>query len=225
MRAPVPDAVGARRQNRRLEQLARRAGWVRPLLRAAAALDTTMRLIDRTQRTIASSERCAHRRPIRASKKLQGASERLMAATQKLGCAWRKLGQVNECAIREPERSGAVPGLLLDATEMWVHTAERLRDTADQLFDLHADVLDGIVSGELVPEQEPERAPRRPRIIILKPRPMPIRAFLAVRPRRVAERISPLLQRRRRILRPAAIRVPRRTLLGRAPPVSSTCAL
>ena len=146
-----------------------------------------------------------------------------MAATQKLGCAWRKLARVNECAIREPERSGAVPGLLLDATEMWVHTAERLRDTADQLFNLHTDVLEGIVSGELVPEQEPARAPRRR--IILAPRPVPIRAFLAVRQPRVVERISPILRRRRRIPRPAAIRVPRRTLLGRAPPVTSTCAL
>ena len=227
MRAPSSGAVGTRCQNRLRERLARCAGWIRPYFRAAAAIDTTMRLIDRTQRTIASSERCAHVRPIRASKDLQHASDRLMAATQKLDCAWRKLALMNERAIREPERSGPVPALLLDATETWVETATLLRDTADQLFNLHEDVLHGIESGELVPEQEPEpeRAPRRPRIIVLAPRPTPIRAFLAVRQPRVVERIGPILRRRRRIARPAAVRVPRRTLLGRAPPVSPACTL
>lgn len=224
MRASAREAAGARRRiNRRCEQLARRAGWVRPIFRAAAALDATMRLIDRTQRTIASSECCAAERPIQTSKDLQYASDRLIQASQKLECARRKLAQVREYAMREPERSLAVPALLLDVTQKWVDMAGLLQDTADQLFDLHEEVLEGIVSGELVPEQDPQHAPRRR--IILAPRPVPIRAFLAVRQPRVVERISPILRRRRRIPRPAAIRVPRRTLLGRAPPVSSTCAL
>ena len=223
MRAPVRDAVGARRRNRRRREAAPRAGWVRPLFRAQCALDTTTRLVDRTLSEIASSEQCAHLRPVRTTKDLHNASARLVAASQKLQTAARKLAEVNEWILREPERSRHAPPLLVCATECWVDTAELLQDAADQLVSLQQAVLEGLESGELVPE--PESAPRRPRIIILMPRPMPIRAFLAVRQPRVANRIGPILRRRRRILRPAAIRVPRRTLLGRAPPVSSTCAL
>ncbi|HEX6158791.1 MAG TPA: hypothetical protein VF111_01410, partial [Thermoanaerobaculia bacterium] len=61
-------------------------------------------------------------------------------------------------------------------------------------------------------------APRRVRIRVA-PRPGAIRAFLLRRQPRVVDRIAPILRRRRRTPRPAAVRVPHRSLLGRAPPL------
>ncbi len=170
----------------------------------------------------AESERCAHLRPVRTWRDLHNISALLITASRKLECAARKLAQIQESIVREPERSCGVPDVLVRATEMWVFTAELLRDTSNELFSLQADVLEALRSGVLMPE-EPEPAPRRR--IILESRPVPIRAFLALRQARVKDRIGPILRRRRRTPRPAAVRVPRRNTLGRAPPLSSTCAL
>ena len=83
------------------------------------------------------------------------------------------------------------------------------------------EILGGLSTGELVPERPSDRRPR----IAVTPRPLFVRAFLASRQPRVSDRITPALARRRRTPRPAEVRAPRHNLQGRAPPLSSTCAL
>jgi hypothetical protein len=97
----------------------------------------------------------------------------------------------------------------------------QLAAVANEVYALHQVIRDGVVSGELVPERDSYT--RRPRII-LAPRPAPLRAFLRRRLPRVRERIGPLHRRRWRIPRPAALRVPQRQTLGRAPPLSRVFA-
>lgn len=195
--------------------------WVRPFCRAERALEASIRLIGSTLRTVARSERCAHRRPIRTSRTLHEASARLHEASVRLARAAEQMRETNECIAREPERSTAVPALLLHTAERYVQVTAWLQQAADDVFTLQDDVLLGLETGFLVPE-EPEG--RRPRIR-LAPRPVPLRAFLLLRQPRVTDRIAPILRRRRRTPRPASIRVPRRSVLGRAPPLSSVSLL
>ena len=211
-------ATGTCRDRRRL-QGQRREAWVRPFRRAHRALDLSGRLIVTTLLSAEDSSRRAHRRPIQSSRELDQASGQLIRASSRLMRAMRELRQMNECAAREPENASEVPELLLAATERWMFMAGWLQESADKVFTLHEDVLDGLRTGVLVPEREASRLLR----IILAPRPA-LRAFLLVRQPRVVDRINPLLNRRRRTPRPRALRVPRRSVLGRAPP-SFSCLL
>ncbi|HEY0142628.1 MAG TPA: hypothetical protein VGF48_17145 [Thermoanaerobaculia bacterium] len=172
-------------------------------------------MIDSTLRTVTKSERCFHRRPLRTSRNLHEASGRLVDASDQLMRALRDLAATNECIARAPEEAAAAPELLLDVTERWVVITTLLQQASDGLFALHANVLLGLESGEFVPEQPAARRER----IRLAPRPVAIRAFLLRRQPRVVDRIAPILRRRRRTPRPAAVRVPLRSLLGRAPPL------
>jgi hypothetical protein len=175
-----------------------------------------VRLIGATLRTVAGSERCAHRRPIRTSRNLHQASALLVDASARLARAARELAETNECVAREPERATAVPDMLVHATERWMEVAILLQRASIDVSSLHEEVLLGLATGALVPERPAGRRPR----IVLAPRPVSaIRAFLLLRQVRVVDRIAPLLRRRRRTPRPAAVRVPRRNLLGRAPPL------
>jgi hypothetical protein len=135
--------------------------------------------------------------------------------------AARELAEVNACIAREPENAGEVPELLVEAAERWAFMAEWLSESVDRVFTIQEEVLDGLETGTLVPERPADRRPR----IVLAPRPVPIRAFLLLRQLRVADRITPVLNRRRRTPRPAAVRVPRPNVLGRAPPLFSVCLL
>jgi hypothetical protein len=198
-----------------------RAEWVRPYRRIHHALNASVRLIQSTLRTVAVSERCAHRRPVRTALKLYGASDLLVIASARLRRAAEGLAQVNDCIARAPEHSAGVPALLVEATERFVSVAGWLTGAAGQVFGLQEDVLHGLETGELVPEQPAERRPR----IILAPRPAPVRAFLRARQPRATDRISALLRRRRRSRLPASLRVPRRTAQGRAPPLFPVCLL
>ncbi|HEY0157643.1 MAG TPA: hypothetical protein VGF28_10200 [Thermoanaerobaculia bacterium] len=191
-----------------------RPSWVRPFCRVHRALDASVRLIDSTMRTVARSERCAHRRPVRTSARLLEASGLLREATARLKRAAEQLAVTNECLRLEPANMDIVPELLFHAAGRWVEVTAALQQAAAGVFSLHDDVLLGVQTGVYVPERPAERRPR----IILAPRPAPVRAFLLLRQPRVVERIAPLLRRRRRTPRPASIRVPRRSLLGRAPP-------
>lgn len=206
-RTSAPQGVSGRRNGR---------AWVRPLRRAHRAMDASVRLIGSTLRARAKAERCAHRRPLRTSRDLDEASGRLLHASRRLQRAVVQLAATNECVARAPEEAAAAPELLLHATERWMQVTVWLQDAADDVFSLHTDVLNGLETGRLVPERARIR---------LAPRPVPIRAFLVLRQARVVDRISPLLRRRRRTPRPAAIRVPHRSLLGRAPPFSPVCLL
>lgn len=211
----APKGASGTCRDRRRPQGGGRPAWVRPFRRACRALDASLRLICSTLPTVAASKRCAHRRPIRASRNLDQASARLVDASARLQRAARALAKTNECAAREPERAGDVPALVVQTTENWLYVSRWLAQVADDVFAFHEDVLLGLETGQLVPERPADRRPR----IVLAPRPVPIRAFLLLRQPRVADRIACILRRRRRIPRPASIRVPRRTLLGRAPPL------
>lgn len=216
-RAPKPAAARCEDRRRTGEQ---RPAWLRPYRRVQRALEASARLIDSTLRTVAASERCAHRRPIQTSGNLWNASGRLATASRRLMHAVEELAEANECIGREPERAAGVPALLTAATAQWMLINVRLETAAQEVFTFHDHVLDGLASGELVPE----RPAGRPRII-LTPRPVPVRAFLAARQPRVADRIASILSRRRRTPRPAAVSVPRRNIQGRAPPLVSLCPL
>jgi hypothetical protein len=166
---------------------------------------------------VRGSARCAHLRPVRTSRNLHEASGRLVDASARLARAAEALAETNACISRDPVEASVVPDMLVRATERWVEVAGWLQQAAGDVSTLQEDVLLGLRTGFFVPE--PERpAGRRPRIH-LAPRPVPLRAFLRLRQPRVVDRIAPILRRRRRIPRPAAVRVPRPSLLGRAPPL------
>jgi hypothetical protein len=198
----------------------RRPAWVRPLRRAQRAINASILLLASTLRAVERSERCAHRRPVQTSRNLQGASGQLQVALARLNRAAREIAETNQCMILEPERAAGAPPLVAEAALRWVDVAGSLAALADDVFTLHEDVLSGLETGTLIPEPS---AWRRPRIVIA-PRPQPIRAFLLRRQPRVIDRIASILRRRRRTPRPASLRVPRRSILGRAPPLSSICA-
>lgn len=215
-----PNHVRAPGERRGLQGL-RRAAWVRPFRRVHRALDATLRLIGSSVGTVAATGGRAHRRPVRASQDLLNAEDLLIRASSRLMKAARELAETNACIAREPESAAGVPALLVDATERWAAMAGWLDEAAAEVFSLHRLVLDGLETGTLVPERPSGRRPR----IVLAPRPVPIRAFLRLRQPRVVDRIAPLLLRRRRTPRPAALRVPRRSVLGRAPPLLFVCLL
>jgi hypothetical protein len=194
---------------------------VRQFHRVQRALNACVALIDSSLRTAAASEHSVHGRPIRTSRDLHHASGRIVDASARLGRAATALSEMTECMAREPERAAGAPELVISSTQRWIHVAAYLQEAANDIFALHENVLGGLKSGELVPEPEPERRPR----IVLVPRPTPVRAFLRVRLPRVSNRIASILSRRRRTPRPAALRVPRRSVLGRAPPLSPVCQL
>jgi len=208
-------ATGTCRDRRRPQGL-RREAWVRPMRRLHRTLDSSFRLIRSTLLAAGACKRRAQRRPVRASLELYEASEMLERAASRLRRVAIDLAEVNACIAREPEKASDVPELLIMATERWVVMADWLRESSDKVCNLQHEILEGVQTGAIVPERVGDSRPR----IILAPRPVPIRAFLLLRQRRVVDRIAPLLRRRRRTPRPAALRVPRRSVLGRAPPLS-----
>ena len=208
-------------RDRRRPQGQQREAWVRPLLRLHRALDTSVRLITSTLLASGACSRRAQRRPIQASKELHEVSERLVRASSRLKWAAIELEQMKACIVREPEKAGDAPELFVMATQRLMFMGEWLAESAGQVFTLHREMLEGLETGVLIPEPERPASPR----IRLAPRPVPIRAFLRLRQPRVVDRIAPLLHRRRRTPRPAALRVPRRSVLGRAPPLFSLCLL
>ncbi|PYQ31661.1 MAG: hypothetical protein DMF56_00710 [Acidobacteria bacterium] len=213
-------ADGTCRDRRRSEDLRRRA-WVRPIRRLHRALDSSVHLISRSLLSAGASERRAQRRPIRSSRELEKIEELILLASSRLSQAARELSKVHACIARDPENAGDAPELLILATERWIFMAGWLAASAGSVFDSHQDVLDGIRNGTLVPERSAFPRPR----IIPAPRPVPIRAFLLCRQHRVRDRIAPLLHRRRRTPRPAALTVPNPSVMGRAPPLFPGCLL
>jgi len=187
--------------------------WVRPFTRANHALDASARLLVSTARTFARSQRCLHRRPVRASRTLREAVALVRDASARLIRAGQELEVAQKCLGRNAREDVLQP--VDDASARWREILIRLHETAEGVFALHEDVLLGLETGALVPERPAERRPR----IRLAPRPAPVRAFLRLRQPRVVDRIAPILRRRRRTPRPASVRVPQRSLLGRAPPL------
>lgn len=208
-------------RDRRRSQGGAGMAWVRPFVRANRSLDASIKLIGSTLRTIATSERRRYRRPVGTSRSLREASGRLWDAATRLLRASSELAETNQCIAREPEHAALVPELVDHANERWDEIAAWLYDVIGEVNTLQDDVLRGLETGTLVAEKPAVRRPR----IILAPRPAPIRAFVLRRQPRVVDRIAPILRRRRRTPRPAAVRVPRRSIRGRAPPLSSVCSL
>lgn len=218
MAGRTTSAAHARATGKGRNRHERGAAWVRSFCRAYRALDASIRLADAALRDAVASRRRARRRPVQASRDLHEAEGLLVDALARLLRAARELAETNACIGREPETARFAPELLIVATARWVELSGRLNEAADVIFALHREVLAGLETGTLVPEREPADRRRR---IVLAPRPVPIRAFLLRRQPRTVDRIASLLRRRRRTPRPAALRVPRRSILGRAPPLLS----
>lgn len=214
-------AVGTCRDRRSPKRGDGRA-WVRPFVRANRAISASVRLISKTLTRVRRSEKRAQRRPIGASRNIHAASAQLVDASRRLCRAARDLARTQECFARDPRCPEDAPQLLADTGQSLIWAAEWLDEVSSDVFNRHEHVLHGLRTGTLVPERP---ADRRPRIRLTPPRPARIRAFLQARQPRVIDRIAPILRRRRRTPRPAAVRVPRRSMLGRAPPFSSVCLL
>ena len=219
-KAPRGAAGGVCRRPRRADQ--QRAEWVRPYKRAQRALDASKSLILTAFHTVVYAGRCGENRPLQVVKRLDRGRHDLSTAAARLAAAKGELARARECLLAAPQH------LAGDAREYLAMAAERCEQVdkyilliALELMEAQTDVLARLMTGEYMPEP-PD--PGRPRIVI-KPRLAAIRAFLSSRLPRVSERITPLLLRRRRTPRPAEVRVPKRAVLGRAPPFSSTCSL
>ncbi|HEX9981970.1 MAG TPA: hypothetical protein VGF69_01780 [Thermoanaerobaculia bacterium] len=187
---------------------------MRPFRRVQRALDASVRLLNASVASATRSGRILTRRPVDSSRRLEHAEGRLALASARLAYAARELAATTACLQREPETAADAPALLLAETQRWLAMNLSVASAAGTIFTFHENVLEGLRSGVLVAERDRDRRPR----IILAPRPTFIRAFLVARQPRVSDRISVVLQRRRRAPRPAAVSVPRRTSQGRAPP-------
>ena len=162
------------------------------------------------------------RRPVRTCRQLIRGTRGLAAAGRKLLGAEQALAAARECLGRLPEHEAEEAAEIIElAAERWRAACHWLQYVLSHVALRQVEVLAGLACGELVPEHPSDSRPR----ITVTPRPLQVRAFLASRQHRAADRITPILQRRRRTPRPAALSVPLRTSQGRAPPFSSTCAL
>jgi hypothetical protein len=191
--------------------------WVRPYRRAQRALDSAASLISSTIHVVMDAGRCAKRRPVRSALRLTSAAREMKVASLRLLQARRELAEASQALGREPSQQSG------DAPELMELVAARCRAVADYLpiavqgvVIAQVDVLGGLATGELVAERPSDARPR----IVITPRPLFVRAFLVIRQPRISDRITPVLLRRRRTPRPAEVRVPRRNLQGRAPPLS-----
>jgi hypothetical protein len=166
--------------------------------------------------------RCAKRHPVRTARRLNGAMRGLTVASLRLFDARRKLAEAAAALEREPDQQrGDAPHIMELAAARCQAVAHYIPIAVEEALVAQVGVLGGLGTGELVPERPSDGRRRIP----LTPRHPFVRAFLTVRQPRLADRIAPILRRRRRTPSPAEVRVPRRNLQGRAPPLSSICAL
>ena len=220
-RAPRGAAGGASRPSRRREKT-RGPEWVRPYRRAQQALDSAAGLIRSMVHVVLDSERCAKRRPMRAARRIIGSMRGMDMATRWVGVAQREIARANEALARDPnQQRGDAPEIMEMVAERCEAVAKCIPIAVTKAVLAQVDVLEGLSTGELVPERPSDGRPR----IVITPRPLFVRAFLVTRQPRVSDRITPVLLRRRRTPRPAEVQVPRPDVQGRAPPLSSTCAL
>jgi hypothetical protein len=183
------------------------------MLRLDSALHTSWRLIDASVRIAHRCERTARHRPVRTSRHLYGAAARLSVASDRLISAVTHIRKMNECMATEANLPFG-PELVLESLQRWTHALVTIEQTSATIDTMQETLLASLKSGDVDPAALTEVRRR----IRLTPPPAPIRTFLLVRQPRVTDRITPLLRRRRRTPRPAEIRVPGRSLLGRAPP-------
>jgi len=201
---------------------ARGPEWVIPYRRAQRALDSAAKLIYAAIHAVLEAGRSARQRPVRNAWRLNRVVRGMGEAKRRLGVARRDLDAATEALAREPDQQrGDAPEIMEMAAARCEAVAKYIPFALTEAVLAQLEVLGGLQTGELVPERPSDGRLR----IVLAPRPLFVRAFLTSRQPRVSDRIAPALSRRRRTPRPAEVRVPRRNLRGRAPPLSSTCAL
>jgi hypothetical protein len=167
-------------------------------------------------------DRTVERRPVRTCRRLTRGIRDLATAGLCILRAERELAEARACLERLPERArGDASEMVELAAERWRAASYWLKFVLNEVLLRQMEALAGLACGELVPEHPSDSRPR----IVATPRPLAFRSFFASRRHRVSDRIAPVLRKRRRTPRPAALSVPLRTCQGRAPPLSSTCAL
>lgn len=218
------EASGTCRSSRRRGEAPRGQEWVRPYKLAQRKLDNAASMIISSVRTVADAGGCADR-PIESTRKLIRAIRQATVAAEQHAEAEHYLTEAAAAfELTPPElQSGDAPGLLELAAERCETVHRYLYVAANEVVLGHAEIFHSVESGEVVPEDLATSGPRR-RTIVIRHNPLFVRTFLAARRQRAADRITPLLQRRRRTRLPAEVRVPKRSLRGRAPPLSSTCS-
>lgn len=229
-RAPRGIAGGTCRPSRHRGEAPRGKEWVRPYKQAQRALDDAVSMLVSTIHTVLRAGQCASR-PVQSKRILIAALRQVAVASKQHAAAKRNLDETAEAIGRTPQelQSGDAAMLLELASKRCQAVLEYIYVATNEILLGNTALDHGVVSGELVPEdpslQDPSGERPRRRVIVIRSRPLFVRAFLASRRSRVADRIAPVLRRRRRTPLPAEVRVPRRNLLGRAPPLSSTCLL
>ena len=224
-KTPGRNSASCRRkgvQKCRRRRAVRHPDWVRPFRRAQRALDSSASLILAAMAAVLAFADGVERRPVRTCRGLTRGIRELRRAVLCLLRAKRELAEAREALSRMPVHArGDAPEILELASERWRAACHWLQYVLREVALRQVEVLAGLACGELVPEHPSDSRPR----IAVTPRPLQVRAFLASRQHRAADRITSILRRRRRTPRPAALSVPPRTSQGRAPPFSSTCAL
>jgi hypothetical protein len=226
--AEAPQGVGIARGNcrgSRRGDAPRGKEWIRPYKLAQRMLDNAAGMIVSSVRTVADAGYCADR-PIESTRTLIRAVRQAHVAAKQYAVAERYLAEATEAFEHTPPelRSGDAPELLERAAERCESVQLYLHVAANEVVLGQTEIFHGVASGEIVPEETSGNHPRR-RVIVIRHNPLFVRTFLAARRLRVADRIAPLLQRRRRTRLPTEVQVPKRSLRGRAPPLSSTCSL
>jgi hypothetical protein len=186
------------------------------------ALAAARRLVDATRDAVGRASDSGARAPIRTTRELQRLHKRLSTGTTLLQRAALGLGDTTVSMDRAPEGVPDAERLLTDAVGRWVLAAIAISQTSEQLCVVQEGLLQDVLSGEIVPEQEQPR--RRPRITTV-PHLISARDFLLCRRKSAHDRIASIPARRRRTASRPAADAPRRISRGRAPPVVSNCSL
>lgn len=212
----------AKRLPRRGVRRARRPLWLSRLRVLNRALAASRRTIDSTWEAVERASGRAADCPVRTTRDIQRLARRLSGAMRRLEQAAQSFSETTQSVVLEPEGIADAPRLLTEATGRWLLTAIALDDTSSQLCILQQDLLEDLLSGAIVPEEEqPKRLPR----IAAVPRLISARDFLLCRRKSAHDRIASIPERRRRTACRPAADAPRRISRGRAPPLVSNCLL
>jgi hypothetical protein len=193
---------------------------MRRFRRTRQTIDRSLRLIEASARVIDAAERFAARRPTRAARKYERVSGWLDEASMQLSSAIRALSVTAGNIARSPEQASDTGPLLIGTTARWAGAAAKLSALSNRLdvtFDL---ILDAIETGTTLDFSQLFRNPIVPARRVIPLGPLPRRRLSCS-----TARIRVIHSRRRRSARLILPDGERRIFRGRAPPLSSTCAL
>jgi hypothetical protein len=211
-----------KRMSRRGFRRAKRPSWVSRLRRMNRALAASRRIADAAWDALGHATERAARSPIRTSREMHRLGKRLIDAMERLERAVLGLGETTESMARERRGVPDAPRLLTEATARWIVAARIIAETSDQLCIVQENLLQDVLSGAIVAEDE---QPRRRMRITGAPHLISARDFLLCRRKSAHDRIASIPARRRRTACRAAADAPRRISRGRAPPAVSHCQL